>query len=81
MTFHIWFFNKNHKHHHTAMTILCFLGGIIFLTIGYFGISSSEIIALIFFTLGILSIASGFYYIMDKKRKNLETKTTYNQKS
>lgn len=73
MTFTIWFFNKNHKHHHTAMTIFCLLLAVVFIIIAYVTIETSEIIALIFLSLGIISIASGVYYIIDKKGKNKRT--------
>ena len=70
MTFHIWFFNPNHNHHHSAMVIICFWFGIIMILFGFAGISISEIFALTCFTLSGVSFVSGFYYFIDKKRKN-----------
>ena len=81
MTFHIWFFNPNHKHHHSAMVIIYFLNGIGMIFIGNAGISISEIFALTCFILSGVSFVSGFYYIIDKKRKkpsNKEIKTHTN---
>ena len=78
MTFHIWFFNPNHKHHHSAMVIICFWMGIIMTFIGIAGISISEIFALTCFILSGVSFFSGFYYIIDKKRKKNSQKMSSN---
>ena len=78
MTFHIWFFNPNHKHYHSAMVIYCFLMGIIMILFGIAGISISEIFALTCFILSGVSFVSGFYYIIDKKRKKTVKKMSSN---
>jgi len=74
VTFHIWFFNPNHKHHHSAMIIICFWMGIIMLLIGIAGFSISEIFALTSFIISGASFVSGFYYIIHKKRKKTSHK-------
>ena len=74
MTFDIWFFNPNHKHHRSAMVIYCFLTGIIMIFIGNAGINISEFFALTCFILSGVSFVSGFYFIIDKKRKKPSNK-------
>ena len=78
MTFDIWFFNPNHKHHRSAMVIYCFLTGIIMIFIGIAGISISEFFALTCFILSGVSFVCGFYYIIDKKRKKTVKKMSTN---
>ena len=69
-SFYIRFFNKNHKHYHLAMIFTNIYHGVIFSIIGYTAIGISEIFALLFFLASFISIISGFYYFLDKK-KNL----------
>ena len=73
-SFYIRFFNKNHKHYHSAMIFTCLYIGVIFSIIGYAAIGISEVIALTFFLLSFISIISGFYHFIDKKRKNYPIK-------
>ncbi len=76
MTFLIWFFNKNHKHHHSAIIIISFLLGLFFLNFGVEILHYSEIYALSGFILSFVFFICGFYYVIDKKRKK-PTKKNY----
>ena len=79
MTFGIWYFNPNHKHHRSAMVIYCFLTGIIMIFIGIAGISVSEFFALTCFILSGVAFVSGFYFIIYKKRKKTVKKMSNNR--
>ena len=76
MTFDIWFFNPNHKHHRSAMVIYCFLTGTSMIFIGNAGINISEFFAPTCFILSGVAFVSGFYFIIYKKRKK-PTKKNY----
>jgi uncharacterized membrane protein len=69
-SFYIRFFNKNHKHYHSALIFTCLYLGVIFSIIGYAAIGISKVFALTCF----ISIISGFYHFIDKKRKNYPIK-------
>jgi hypothetical protein len=73
-SFYIRFFNKNHKHYHSAMIFTDIYLGVIFSIIGYTAIGISKIFALLFFLASFISIISGFYHFIDKKRKNYPIK-------
>jgi hypothetical protein len=56
------------------MIIFCFLGGALCILIGAVAISISELFSISWFFLGCLSFVSGFYRIINKKRKSREVK-------
>ena len=66
----IWFFDKKHKHFHSAMIYMCLVVGLFFAIFGYFSLSISEILALALFLLSGLSFVCAFYYLVDKIKKN-----------
>ena len=77
-SFYIRFFNKNNKHYDSAMIISNFYAGLIFLLIGIAGAHFTEIFSYTWYVFGGLSFVSGFYYIIDKKRKKPTMKMSSN---
>ena len=77
-SFYIRFFTKNHKHYHSAMIISNFYAGLIFLLIGIAGARFTEIFTFVLYFFGGLSFLSGFYYIINKKRKKPTMKMSSN---
>ena len=70
--FNIKWFNKNYRHYHTIIIIHCFLVGLSFLMLGFISIEYSIFYVLASFILSSVSFISGFYVIIDKKKKNLK---------
>lgn len=69
----LWYFNKNHKHHHSAMSVVSFWIGIFFLLIGFIGWDISKIISIICYGFSVISFATSFNHVIKtirKKEKN-----------
>jgi len=56
------------------MIFTCLYLGVIFSIIGYTAIGISKVFALTFFLLSFISIISGFYHFIDKKKKKISNK-------
>ena len=72
-----WYLDKNHKHHHLAMSFTYFLVGVTSLFfVNYFN-SSSVFLAILSFLLGSLSFVCSVYHIKEQIKKNrLQKKKT-----
>jgi hypothetical protein len=72
--FNINWFKKNHKHYQTIIIIHCFLSGFVCLIFGFIFIDYYIFLALGSFILSSLSFISGFYFIIDRKKKKINPK-------
>jgi hypothetical protein len=72
--FNINWFKKNYEHYHTIIIIHCFLVGFACLIFSFIFIDYSIFFAVGSFILSSLSFISGFYFIIERKRKKINPK-------